>query len=567
MNLPIASQSFASLASINWQQAIAATPVGIVIVDAHHPDYPTIFVNAAFERMTGYTAAEAVGRNCRFLQGDDRKQPGLKEIKQALRTRTSCTVILRNYRKDGTLFCNELTISPIFDAEGQVIQFIGIQNDITERIYLETERQRLEKKHQEATQLLQTVINNAPQLIFWKDLNSVYLGCNKSFAIVAGLNDPSEIVGKTDYDLPWSLEQIELFQVRDAEVLSSGMPQLHLIEAHPQIDGESFWTDTSKIPLRNDAGEVIGILGTHEDITERKQAEEQLRYKTESLERALHDLKRAQTQLIQSEKMSSLGQLVAGVAHEINNPVSFIYSNLKPAQEYIRDLLHLIELYQRCYPQPPSVIQAAIESIDLDFLTTDLPKLLTSMENGAERIREIVLSLRTFSRLDEAEFKQVDLHFGIESTLMILQHRLRADNRRPAINVVKQYGVLPLVECYVGQLNQVFMNLFTNAIDAIEEAFQQDSTNPLTLTITTEAIEDYSVRIRVADTGAGMTQETSKRIFDPFFTTKPVGVGTGMGLAISYQVITERHQGSLFCNSQLGRGTEFVIEIPCTQSN
>ncbi|MBD1821105.1 PAS domain-containing protein [Cyanobacteria bacterium FACHB-DQ100] len=567
MDLPIASQSFASLASINWQQAIAATPVGIVIVDAHQPDYPTIFVNAAFERMTGYTAAEAIGRNCRFLQGHDRKQPALNEIKQALRNCTSCTVILRNYRKDGTLFCNELTISPIFDAEGQVIQFIGIQNDITERIYLETERQRLEQKHQEATQLLQTVINNTPQLIFWKDLNSVYLGCNKSFAIVAGLHDPSEIVGKTDYDLPWALEQIELFRACDAEVLSSGMPQLHLIEAHPQIDGESFWTDTSKIPLRNDAGEVIGILGTYEDITERKQAEEQLRYKTESLERALHDLQRAQTQLIQSEKMSSLGQLVAGVAHEINNPVSFIYSNLKPAQEYIHDLLHLIELYQQCYPQPPSVIQAEIEAIDLDFLTTDLPKLLTSMENGAERIRGIVLSLRTFSRLDEAEFKQVDLHFGIESTLMILQHRLRADNRRPAINVVKQYGVLPLVECYAGQLNQVFMNLFTNAIDAIEEAFQQDSTNPITLTVTTEAIEAHSVRIRVADTGAGMSQETSKRIFDPFFTTKPVGVGTGMGLAISYQVITERHQGSLFCNSQLGRGTEFVIEIPCTQLN
>ncbi|MBW4440424.1 MAG: PAS domain S-box protein [Plectolyngbya sp. WJT66-NPBG17] len=562
MDTSVASQHSTILASINWQQAIAASPVGIVIADAQQPDFPAIYVNPVFERSTGYTAAEVMGKNFRFLQGDDRDQPAIQQMQQALRSQKSCTVTLRNYRKDGTLFWNELTLSPIFDSAGRVVQIIGIQNDITERVCLQAEQQRSQQDRQESEQLLQLVINNTPQLVFWKDINSVYLGCNRSFATVAGLSDPSEIVGKTDYDLPWTPEETEWFRACDAEVVSHGIPQLHIIETLLQADGKQTWADTSKIPLRDDQGNVIGILGTYDDITERKQAEEQLQQKTESLEQALYNLKQAQTQLIQSEKMSSLGQLVAGVAHEINNPVSFIYSNLSPAQDHIRDLLHIINLYQQHYPHPAPTLQAEIDAIEFDFLISDLPKLLASMQTGAERIRDIVLSLRIFSRLDESDSKEVDLHFGIESTLMILQHRLRADNQRPAIEVVKQYGKLPLVECYAGQLNQVLMNLFANAIDAIEEAFQQDSTNPLRLTIVTELTDSNSVRIRVADTGIGMAEETAKRIFDPFFTTKPVGVGTGMGLAISYQIVTERHGGSLSCSSELGQGTEFVIEIP-----
>lgn len=290
------------------------------------------------------------------------------------------------------------------------------------------------------------------------------------------------------------------------------------------------------------------------------------------LEKALQDLQRTQTQLIQSEKMSSLGQLVAGVAHEINNPVSFIYGNITPAQQYISDLLELVELYQTEYPQPTTKIQSLIESIDLDFLMEDLPKIIDSMKMGAERIREIVLSLRNFSRMDEAQIKDVCIHDGIDSTLRLLQNRLKAKPEHPEIVVVKNYEKLPLVECYAGQLNQVFMNLLTNAIDALEErdkkrSLAQIKANPSQIEITTNVVDSQRIAITFHDNGPGMSQETQTRIFDPFFTTKPVGKGTGLGLAISYQVIVEKHFGSLRCHSTPGEGTKFIVEIPIKQKS
>ncbi|OKH33025.1 hypothetical protein NIES2119_24305 [[Phormidium ambiguum] IAM M-71] len=297
------------------------------------------------------------------------------------------------------------------------------------------------------------------------------------------------------------------------------------------------------------------------------------------LEKALQDLQRTQTQLIQSEKMSSLGQLVAGVAHEINNPVSFIYGNIKPAQEYISNLLELVELYQTEYPQPSAKIQSCIESIDLDFLLEDLPKTLDSMKVGSERIREIVLSLRNFSRMDEAQIKNVCIHDGIDSTLRLLQNRLKAKPEHPEILVVKQYEKLPLVECYAGQLNQVFMNLLTNAIDSFESRSANDvleerekkrspseiQANPSRIEISTKLVNSQRIAITFSDNGSGMSPEIQSRIFDPFFTTKPVGKGTGLGLAISYQVIVEKHLGNLYCDSELGKGTKFTVEIPIKQ--
>ncbi len=278
----------------------------------------------------------------------------------------------------------------------------------------------------------------------------------------------------------------------------------------------------------------------------------------------LRELQRTQAQLIQSEKMSSLGQLVAGVAHEINNPVNFIYGNLIHASEYVQHLLNLVELYQQEYPNPTSAIFSEIEDIDLTFLRQDLPKLLSSMKVGAERIREIVHSLRTFSRIDEAERKAVNIHEGIDSTLMILQNRLKAKPDRPGIEVVKVYGNLPLVECYPGQLNQVFMNLLSNAIDALEDRGSQEDLriqNPQ-IWIRTSAIDKSRVVIAIADNGPGMTEEVRQHLFDPFFTTKPVGKGTGLGLSISYQIVREKHNGYLKCFSTPGQGAEFVIEIP-----
>jgi PAS domain S-box-containing protein len=285
------------------------------------------------------------------------------------------------------------------------------------------------------------------------------------------------------------------------------------------------------------------------------------------LEQALSTLQRTQTHLVQSEKMSSLGQLVAGVAHEINNPVNFIYANLDHASEYIEDLIGLVELYQQQYPNPSPDIQSEIETIELDFLIEDLPKLLDSMKVGAERICEIVRSLRNFSRLSEAEIKPVDIHEGLDSTLMILQSRLKAQGKHPEIQVIKEYGNLPKVECYAGQLNQVFMNVLSNAIDAIDEqnqmrSFEEIKANPSKITVRTELFNEHQVAIRIADNGPGMTEQVKQRLFDPFFTTKPVGSGTGLGLSISYQIVVEKHSGQIHCFSELGQGTEFVIQIP-----
>lgn len=312
------------------------------------------------------------------------------------------------------------------------------------------------------------------------------------------------------------------------------------------------------------------ILKVKELLEEHKLINQTLDEKNIYLEKTLEELQVTQSQLIQSEKMSSLGQLVAGVAHEINNPVSFIHGNLVHATGYIQELLELLALYQDCYPTPSEEIQCQIEAIELGFIVKDLTKLLNSMQIGTDRIRDIVLSLRNFSRLDESAFKRVDIHEGLDNTLMILRNRLKATEKRPEIQIVKNYSELPFVECYPGQLNQVFMNLLTNAIDALEESNQGFSyadieAEPNTIIVSTESLNKELVKISIADNGLGINPEIQSKLFDPFFTTKPVGKGTGLGLSISYQILTDRHHGKLYCNSKLGQGTEFVLEIPVKQ--
>ncbi|AFZ08814.1 multi-sensor signal transduction histidine kinase [Oscillatoria nigro-viridis PCC 7112] len=283
------------------------------------------------------------------------------------------------------------------------------------------------------------------------------------------------------------------------------------------------------------------------------------------LEVTLCELKLAQTQLVQAEKMSSLGQMVAGIAHEINNPVSFIFGNLTYTEEYTTNLMKLVQMYRDEYPEPSPAIQEEIEVLELDFVLDDLPKMVSSMQVGATRIRDIVRSLRNFSRLDESDMKKVNIHEGIDSTLMILEHRLKVqpdsvagtEYHRPAIQIVKEYGQLPLVECYAGLLNQVFMNIIANAIDVLQEPLE----NPGIIRIRTE-VEGTLAVIRIADNGAGITDRVKQRIFDPFYTTKRIGSGTGMGLAISHSIIVEKHKGEIKCFSVVGKGTEFIIEIP-----
>lgn len=672
------------------------------------------------------------------------------------------------------------------------------------------ESQSAEAQQRQSQEMLQLVMDNIPQFIFWKDRNSVFLGCNRKFARIAGVGTPENIVGKTDYDLPWKKEQSDLSRECDARVMETDIPEYHIVESQLPADGKLVWIEVNKIPLHDPEGNVVGILGTYEDITEHKQAKEelcrsqeclqkffdatceglvihdqdkildvnpaaeamndycatqmigmsdleiiatdyydlierrdrlppdqpyeaigrkkdgttfvvefssksivykgrptrlvgirditlaklaqqeirtseqrlslliqqtslaviewnldlevmqwnpaaesifgyskseiigvhaverivpecarehvnkvfkdllmqkkvihntnenltkdgrtiicewynallidqngnimsiatlaldvtdrkrseealqqseaQLRQQATQLEFTLHELQQTQTQLIQTEKLSSLGQMVAGIAHEVNNPITFIYSNLQYAQDYIQDLLNLVHLYQQQYPHPTPAIQAHTEEIELEFLIDDLPKLLSSMKMGSDRILKLVSSLRNFSRLDAGDMKCVDLHSGIDDTLLLLNHRFKE-----AISIIKQYGDLPLVQCHPAPLNQVFMNLLSNAIDALLESAEQPDKQ---IVIQTQLVAPNQISVQIRDNGSGIPSQIKDKIFDPFFTTKDRGKGTGLGLWICYQII-EKHGGQIAVNSQLSQGTEFEITLPVKQS-
>lgn len=612
---------------------------------------------------------------------------------------------------------------PELQPSGDIL-WEGVTIDISDRklaeialseskIALQQANQELEKRVLERTEALETsqkmlwlVINNIPQLIAWKDRDLVYLGGNKNFAKVAGFNHPSEIAGLTEFDMPWKPEETEFFLACDRRIMATNTPEYHIIESKMQADGTQRCLDTNKIPLHDNSGNVVGILSTFEDITDRlslaakvraseelfrtifedapiaiylanlddnklvrvnktycemlgytiaellaktfielghpddspkniqvadslergeithyqielrqitatgkivwvnvtatlirdgegkpiynlgmienitnrkisaaalQASESQLRKQAAQLQEAYEQLQNAQIQLVQSEKMSSLGQMVAGIAHEINNPATFINGNISHTYNYFHDLIELLSLYQECYPSPVPLIAEKVKDLELDFLKEDLPKMLNSMRVGIERISNIVLSLRNFSRLDESEMKLVDVHEGIDSTLLILQHRLHQASIKSGIEIIKEYGKISKIYCCAGQLNQVFLNIISNAIDALE-----NQPEPRTIVIRTlmkkAGLKSHSknqlsdcdrIVICIADSGPGMSEEVRKRLFDPFFTTKPVGAGTGLGLSISHQIVVEKHKGSLRCICAPGQGAEFWIEIPC----
>lgn len=332
------------------------------------------------------------------------------------------------------------------------------------------------------------------------------------------------------------------------------------------------WFSLTTRSFRSPNGDIQGGIAVFHNITKLKQTEIALRQsetcfreQTQQLQEALDNLRTMQSQLVQKEKMSSLGELVAGVAHEINNPVNFIHGNLIYLQDHTEALINFIYRWQAQDPHPNPVMQAEAEAIDLPYLLEDLPKIIESMQMGTDRIRQIVLSLRNFSRLDEAESKSVDIHEGLESTLLLLKHRLKPRLNFPEIIINRNYGDLPLIECYPSQLNQVFMNILVNAIDALEDK-DFVATEVPQISIRTALVAPEWVEIAIADNGIGMDEAVQDHIFDPFFTTKPVGAGTGMGMSISYQIITGKHQGKLYCFSTPGEGTEFVIQIPTSQT-
>ncbi|MBE9085202.1 PAS domain S-box protein [Tolypothrix sp. LEGE 11397] len=358
------------------------------------------------------------------------------------------------------------------------------------------------------------------------------------------------------------------------EKLQTGVEVCQELRFHHQT-GVIVWLELSIQPC--DESEFSGSL-IH--INDRKQAEVLLKQTNEELEArveqrnteliqanhelklTLEKLKYTQAQLVQTEKMSSLGQLVAGIAHEINNPVNFIYANLSYASEYTEALFQIIELYQQAYPVTPLHVQEAIKYFDLEFIQQDLAKLLQSMQAGSDRIREVVLLLRNFSRLDEAEIKNVDIHVGIDHTITLLRHRLTNNSGMMGIQIIKDYGRIPLIKCYPAQMNQVFMNIINNAIDALLEAINQSQLLMPTIWISTEIIDEVWLNIGIKNNGLPIPESVMAKIFDPFFTTKTVGKGIGLGLFVSYQIVIEMHQGKLTCTSLPNKETEFCIQIP-----
>ncbi|NET40480.1 PAS domain S-box protein [Okeania sp. SIO2B3] len=494
------------------------------------------------------------------------------------------------------------TKTPFQDAEGNIIGIVGMTRDITE---LKLTEQLLREKVQreqlfnqiisqirqslDIETILNTTLNRIRELMqtdrclfswYCTDAEEPYWYIS-NVSQLPGLSDipkkyPTSILGSiyrkalhlevikvvdTDLEPDRTFQQL-LKSLKIQSFLSvpfqktSGQIGALICNNHTQA---RHWSDT-EISLLQAVVEQLDIALTQAEFYN------QSRSKTRELETTLKKLKRTQAQMIQNEKMSSLGQLVAGVAHEINNPVSFIYGNLSHAKKYTQDLFNLIELYQTHYPNPHPEIQEEIEAMELEFLQEDLPKLLNSMKVGANRIENIVKSLRNFSRLDESGHKKTNLHEGINSTLTILDNRINRRHNFPAIEIVKNYGNLPPVECYPGELNQVFINIISNAIDAIEEkdpkrTTEQIKLEPSLIEISTKIVGKF-VQICIRDNGTGIPPEVKERLFDPFFTTKDVGKGTGLGLSICYEIVVEKHGGSLKCNSNPGKGTEFVMKIP-----
>ena len=549
-----------------------------------------------------------------------------KALADALEQETDYEIDYRTIWPDGTIHWLREKGDVLPDETGRITAMAGTIIDITERQQKEEELRQSEARYRElanretllnrlASQIrnsldLDTIletavieIRNLLQLdrcfFFWHrpditlphwevvqeaknpDLPSFINNCvpvTEIQRLMAKANNP-EIkiitIGNT-----WNLHN----PVERNFFLSLGYSAVLLIPIHTQ-SGEigviccthtskpRFWSDT-EVEMLQAVGDQIAIAIDQAQLLQQSRlATDTAVEQATKLELTLSELQQTQTQLVQSEKMSSLGQLVAGIAHEINNPVSFIYCNVIPIKEYAEDLFSLIQLYQDSYPCPTPEIQAKLDTIDLDFIKEDLPKILSSMKTGSDRIHQIVLSLRNFSRLDEAEMKRVDIHEGLNNTLLILSHRLNSQHPgQPGIQVIKDYGNLPKIQCYPGQLNQVFMNILTNAIEAIEAYNKQRSlqdlkNRPGTILICTEVLDSNQAVILIGDNGLGMTEEVNRKLFDPFFTTKPIGSGTGLGMTISYKIVVEKHGGQLQCIAAPNQGTAILIQIPIEQKN
>ncbi len=570
----------------HYRYIVETASEGIWMFDA---ESKTTFANNRMAEMLGCKVEEMVGRSLfEFMDGDGRKQAKLyvERRRQGYHERHD----FKFKRKDGSDLWAIVSATPIFDGNEEFSGVLRMITDISDRKAAEAKLQQTLKELE-----FQKFALDRSSIVAITDEKGVITYVNDKFCELSQYSR-EEIIGKTHKVVNSGYHSREFFQ-NLWSTITQGKVWTREVKNRSK-DGSYYWVYTTIVPFLNDAGKPYKYVAIRRDITARKKAEEtlqktvdelhltsqKLRSKNYELAGTLKELKQTQLLMVQNEKMASLGQLVAGVAHEINNPVGFISGNISHANQYVQDLLRLIELYQEEYPEPAPLIQEEIEAMELDFILEDLPKVLGSMKMGADRIREIVLSLRNFSRLDEAEQKRVNLHEGMESTLLILKHRFKENGESPRVEVVKEYGDLPRIDCYPGQLNQVFMNIIGNALDALEEAAiagnlsRGDNGNFPTCSLPAikistelkqgsflsngELTKGRFVEIKIADNGPGIPEKIRQKLFDPFFTTKPVGKGTGLGLSISYQIVVERHRGNIECVSKPGAGTEFIIQIP-----
>ncbi|MEH2265420.1 AAA family ATPase [Nostoc sp.] len=472
-----------------------------------------------------------------------------------------CTPIINQGHLVGILYLENQLIQGVFTSDR-----LSVLNFLCTQAAISLENAQLYNHLQERGNFLSSIYEGVGCLIFVTDIRDngryEYTGWSKSCELVIGI-PASEVLGKSPQELI-APDEVVAIEQRYLHCFQTGLSITY--EECLTFNGQKTWLLTTLNPLKDETGKVYRVVGTTIDISDRKQAEAAVTAKSQALGTALEDLQQAQLKMVQSEKMSALGNLVAGVAHEMNNPLSFISASLKQAQPTIADIVEHLKLYQESLPHPGDKIIAHAEEIDLNYTLEDLPKIIDSMVMACDRLKNISTSLRTFSRGDKDYKVAFNIHEGIESTILILKHRLKENELHPAIEVITEYGKLPKIECFPGQLNQVFMNILANAIDALEESntglsFDEINSNPNRITIKT-SLENKGVKISIADNGKGMSEEVKQKIFDHLFTTKAVGKGTGLGLAIARQIVTEKHGGAIEVDSKPGEGTEFAIQLP-----